>query len=169
MCLAAQKDGPGLAVALGCGLDAVGFEDLPHGGGRDLDPQGGQFAVDSPVVPAGIFLARRGTRAWMLRTVGGRPGRFGRDAFAWRRRSRSRCQRRTVSGDTIRRSWRSLGRDSRCSRAARNARSGRVRRGLSVWRCRMASWWRSVRISMSLSESLRGMRRMRVNTLVSAR
>jgi hypothetical protein len=50
MCLAAQKDGPGLAVALGCGLDAVGFEDLPHRGGRDLDPQGGQFAVGSPVV-----------------------------------------------------------------------------------------------------------------------
>jgi hypothetical protein len=33
----------------------------------------------------------------MLRTVRGRPGRFGRDALAWRRRRRSRCQRRTVS------------------------------------------------------------------------
>jgi hypothetical protein len=31
------------------------------------------------------------------RTVRGRPGRLGRDCSAWRRASRSRCQRRTVS------------------------------------------------------------------------
>lgn len=29
-----------------------------------------------------------------------------------------------------------------------------VSRGLSTWRCRTASWWRSVRISMSLSALL---------------
>ena len=34
----------------------------------------------------------------MERTVRGRPGRVLREAFAWRRLSRSRCRRRTVSG-----------------------------------------------------------------------
>ena len=34
----------------------------------------------------------------MERTVRGRPGRLGRDLAAWRRASRSRCQRSTVSG-----------------------------------------------------------------------
>jgi hypothetical protein len=29
-----------------------------------------------------------------------------------------------------------------------------VNTGLPVWRCRASSWWRSVRISMSLSRSL---------------
>ena len=37
------------------GLDAVGLEDLPDGGGCDLDGEGGEFAVDSPVAPAGVF------------------------------------------------------------------------------------------------------------------
>jgi hypothetical protein len=105
----------------------------------------------------------------MRRRVGGRPARFGRDALACWRRSRSRCQRRTVSGETIKCSCRSRARGSRWSRAARYARSGEVRRGLSVWRCRTASWWRSVRISMSLSVSLMGSSRMKANTLVSAR
>ena len=36
----------------------------------------------------------------MERTVRGRPGRLGRDLAAWRRASRSRCQRSTVSGRT---------------------------------------------------------------------
>jgi hypothetical protein len=54
-----------------------------------------------------LSFARRRTRAQMERTVRGRPGRFGRDAVAWRRASRSRCQRRTVSGRTCNRSLRS--------------------------------------------------------------
>ena len=55
VCLAVQESGPGEVVALGCGLDAVGFEDLPRGGGGDLDSQSGEFAVDSPVAPAWVF------------------------------------------------------------------------------------------------------------------
>jgi hypothetical protein len=46
----------------------------------------------------GFSRARRSTRTRTERTVGGRPGRFGRDRCAWRRAKRSRCQRRTVSG-----------------------------------------------------------------------
>jgi hypothetical protein len=52
--LAAQEGGPGEVVAVGRGRDVVGFEDLPDGGGRDLDSQGGEFAVDSSVAPTGV-------------------------------------------------------------------------------------------------------------------
>lgn len=45
--------------------------------------------------------ASRNTRAGTDRTVRSRPGRLGREAFAWRRRSSSRCQRSTVSRETI--------------------------------------------------------------------
>src|SRR6185437_126484 len=58
----------------------------------------------------GLSCATRRTRARMLRTVGRLPGRLGQDALAWRRRIRSRGQRRTVSGETIRWSCRRVGR-----------------------------------------------------------
>jgi hypothetical protein len=57
-------------------------------------------------------------------------------------------------GETIRGSCRSVGLGILWSSAARNARSGGVSRGLSTCRCRTASWWRSVRISMFLSALL---------------
>ena len=53
--LAAQKTGPGEAVTVGRGLDAVGLEDLPDSGRRDRDSQDGEFAMDSPVTPMGVF------------------------------------------------------------------------------------------------------------------
>lgn len=65
----------------------------------------------------------------MFRCVAGRPF-FGRDFFAQRRRSRSRCQRRTVSAVTNRRSpaRRALGnRPSSSAMIARSAQSGRGR------------------------------------------
>jgi hypothetical protein len=37
-------------------LDAVDLEDLPDGGGRDLESQDGDFAVESPVSPAGVVV-----------------------------------------------------------------------------------------------------------------
>jgi transcriptional regulator with XRE-family HTH domain len=43
VCLAAEEGGPGLAIALGRGLDPVGVEDFPDCGGGYLDPQGGQL------------------------------------------------------------------------------------------------------------------------------
>lgn len=61
----------------------------------------------------------------MARRVGGRPGRLRRDASA-RRRMRSRCHLRIVSGETIRCSCRSVGVGSRCRSAARSARSAVV-------------------------------------------
>lgn len=55
VCLAAEEGGPGLAVALGCGIDAVVLEDLPYRGGGYLDLEGGEFAVDSSLSPARVF------------------------------------------------------------------------------------------------------------------
>ncbi|ADI04288.1 hypothetical protein SBI_01167 [Streptomyces bingchenggensis BCW-1] len=40
---------------LGCGRDAVLFENAPHGGGGDLDTEGAEFAVHAPVAPAWIL------------------------------------------------------------------------------------------------------------------
>ncbi|MFC4010863.1 dihydrofolate reductase family protein [Nonomuraea purpurea] len=59
----------------------------------------------------------------MDRTVGGRPGRVGRQERTWRCFSRSRCQRRTVSGRTRSRSRRRTSRGNDVRSAARKARS----------------------------------------------
>ncbi|SFG79833.1 hypothetical protein SAMN02787118_12924 [Streptomyces mirabilis] len=73
----------------------------------------------------GFSRARRNTRARTGRTVRGRPGRFGLDACACRRLTRSRCQCSTVSGRTSSRHLRTTFRGSRYSTAAGNARSAR--------------------------------------------
>jgi hypothetical protein len=89
----------------------------------------------------GFSRTRRRTRTRMERTVGGRPGRVGFDMFACRCFMRLRCQRRTVSGWTIRRSRRNIPRGRGCSSAARNARSAGVKvtvRG-PRWRCGTAN------------------------------
>ena len=54
--LAAQKRRPGLAFSAGYGFDTGVLEDLPDRRRGDLDPKGGQFAVDAPVAPAGVFM-----------------------------------------------------------------------------------------------------------------
>jgi hypothetical protein len=55
VCLAAEEGGPGLAVALGRGLDPVALEDFPDRGGGELDAEGGQFAVDASVAPVRVL------------------------------------------------------------------------------------------------------------------
>lgn len=104
------------------------------------------------------------SQAWYYKWRGGDGTVRGRGPAACRLAIRSRCQRKVVSGETIRCSCLSLGRGSRCRRAASRARSAQVRRGLLVSRCRMASWWRRVRISMSLSVSLIGSSRKMILT-----
>lgn len=76
----------------------------------------------------GFSWTRRSTGLRMERTVGGRPGSFGLDWAACRHRTRSRCQRNTVSGRTGNRITPSASGARRCSNAARNARSGLVNR-----------------------------------------
>jgi hypothetical protein len=86
--------------------------------------------------PQDVFSrARRSTSRRMERTVRGRPGCLGRDLAAWRRASRSRCQRSTVSGRTSSRNRLSTSRGRACSRAARNARSPGQNRGRVVPSC----------------------------------
>ncbi len=80
----------------------------------------------------GFSRASRNTKSRMERTVRGLPERFGREAAAWRRAPRSRCQHNTVSGRTTNRIRRSTSGGSRCSNAARNARSPGANRTLSL-------------------------------------
>jgi len=70
------------------------------------------------------------------------------DRAAQRRRTMSRCQRRTVSGVTSRRSPRRRALGIRLRTAAIRARSAQFRcRRLGWRRCRTASWWRRIKIS----------------------
>ena len=70
------------------------------------------------------------------------PGCRGRDRWACRRATASRCQRSTVSGRTTRGSLLSTSLGSRCSSAASKARSPGVNHTLSgpSCRCRTESW-----------------------------
>jgi hypothetical protein len=131
--------GPGGVVTVWGGLDPVPLQDLPDGGGSDRDPEAGEFAVDATVTQGPVF-AGQAQHERLDAAAGGRPGRLLREIFAWRRRIRSRCQRRIVSGDTISCNFRSRIFGSRCRSAARNTRSVPVNRGVSIWRCKMASW-----------------------------
>jgi hypothetical protein len=56
LCLGVQEGCPGGVVAVRGGVDAVLVEDVPDGGGGDLDAEGGQFAVHAPVSPSRIFI-----------------------------------------------------------------------------------------------------------------
>jgi hypothetical protein len=141
--LGAQERGSGGAVPLRCGVDAVLLEDIPQGGGGDLDAEGGELAVDTPVPPTGVVVCEPEHQ------VRGRSGRLGRETLAWRWRSRSRCRRSSVSGEAINWSRRSCTRGRGCWSAARGARSGQVRCGLSICLCYTAGWWRSAKISAS--------------------
>jgi hypothetical protein len=84
----------------------------------------------------GCVPSRRSTRARTECTVCGRPGRQSREAAAWRRASRSRCHRSTVTGRISGRSLRSTSFGSWCSSAAMNARSPGWNRTFSfpIWR-----------------------------------
>ena len=151
--LGAQEGGPTAGAPIGCGIDALGLEDLPHSRGGNLETQSGEFAVDAAIAPGRVLLARRNTRARMERRVRGRPGRLFRETVAWRRLSRSRCQRRTVSGRTSRCSRRSAWRGNWARSAARKVRSAGVNLTFRSpsWRSRTVIGWRSARISASLS------------------
>ena len=92
----------------------------------------------------------------MVRRVAGLPVLPRLDLAAQRRRTMSRCQRRTVSGVTSSRSaWRrAFGiTASRVASSARSAQSRFGRRGCR--RCRTASWWRRIKISAVFHASSR--------------
>ena len=150
--LGAQEIGPGGETALGRRVDPGLVQDLPDDGSGDLHPEYQQLAMHPAIPHPGFSRTRRSTRTRIERTVRGRPGCRGRDRWARRRATASRCQRSTVSGRTTRCSRLSTCLGSRCSSAASNARSPVVNRTLSgpSCRCRSESWWRSARISASV-------------------
>lgn len=169
--LTAQERRPRTAGALGCRVNAGLLEDLPDGGGGDLDTQHEQFTVDAAVSQVGFSRARRRTSRRTDRIVGGRPALRGRERRVCRPAIKSRCQRRTVSGRTSSRTWPSTSRGNECSRAASHARSAHVNRTRSPCNCRSRTmiWCRSARISMSLSRSLIDSSRSRARVLVTPR
>lgn len=130
--LGPQERRPCAGCALGCRVDPGVLGDLPHRGGADLHPEDQQLAVHSPVPPGSGSHEPGAAPAfgWNARSAA-RPGRFGLDRAACRRRTRSRCQRNTVSGRTSNRIPRSASGVRRCSNAARNARPGPVNRTFS--------------------------------------
>ena len=99
--LRAQEVRPGGGGASGRGVDAGLVQDLPHRRRGDLHPEDEQFAVHAPVTPRRV-LRGPGAAPGADRAHGARPAaaRCGRDIAAWRRATRSRCQRSTVSGRT---------------------------------------------------------------------
>jgi len=142
-------------------------KDLPPGGGGDLDAEDKEFAVDAPVTPAGILPGQA-----QHQLADGTDGPDGRGE-TWPRGGVPEipvpAQQRVgwTSG------WNrpSMCRGSRCSRAARNARSAGENRGRVLPSCRSRTviWWRNAKISMSLSRSLTGSSRSNANTLVTLR
>ena len=128
MRLAAPEHWPAHAVAPGCGLDVVGLEDLPHGGAGDIDTEGGQLTVDSPVPSAGVLPGQpqdedldAAEGGWLAGPF--RPGLFG---VAATEQIAVPAEHRL--GETIQWSRASRERGSRCRTAARNARSDGVSR-----------------------------------------
>ena len=168
--LGAEEAGPGGGGALGCRVDPGVVEDLPHGGGGDLDAEDEEFAVDAPVAPARVLSCQAqyeqadgADGARQARATGAGSGRV---AAA----SRSRCQRSTVSGRISSRNRPSTSRGAVA--AGRPGTPGRWRsRGRVVPSCRSSTviWWRSARISASLSRSLTGSSRSNANTFLTPR
>ena len=56
--LGAQEGGPTGGAPIGCGIDALGLEDLPHGRGGNLETQSGEFAVDAAIAPGRVLLSQ---------------------------------------------------------------------------------------------------------------
>ena len=141
---------PARAGTPGRGVDAMPLQGLPDRRGCDGDAEPGQLAAIRRYPQCSLPAAMRSTRRTMWRWVGGRPGLFGFDLAAQRRRTISRCQRRIVPGvmNECSAPWRE--REMSVSSAANSARSVHVSLGrAAVCRCRTASWWRSRRISAS--------------------
>jgi hypothetical protein len=133
--LGVQELRPGEFESFGCWVDAVGFEDLPDGGGGNAVAESDEFAVDASVAPRRVLGRQAENEAADLEAVAGRPGR--RVGWVQWRAMRRRCHRSKVSGVTIQP-------DRRCRGSAAAMASSRVRspsliEGRSIWRRRTLS------------------------------
>ena len=167
-----RKSAQVVELRSGAGSDPGLVQDFPDGGSGDLYPEHQQLAVHPAVPSAGIFADQpqhqdadraHGTRPARARG----PGPLGVpacDQIAVPAEHGIRAHHQVQSLIST-----SLG--SRCSSAASNARSPGVNRALSgpSCRCKTESWWRSARISASLSRLLTGSSRSSANTFVTPR
>ena len=76
-CLGTQELGPGQARAPRGGVDAVLFEDSPHGGGSNAVTEADEFSGDSAVAPGGVVVGHFKDEA-TKRAGGGWPARRSR-------------------------------------------------------------------------------------------
>jgi hypothetical protein len=80
-------------------LDPVPAQNRPDGTGRDPEAKPDKLALDAPIAPGRILTrASRSTSSVMPPTFLGRP--TVRREYVQRRATSSRCQRRSVAGDT---------------------------------------------------------------------
>lgn len=159
----AQEVGPRAAGPLGRRADPGLPQDLP-------DREGGRPSRPAPAArrggagsPTWVFSRARCSTKARMEHGAGRPGHFGLDSAAWRRATRPRCQRSTVSGRTS--SPHSTPRGSRHNSTARKTRPPGLKRTFPIpsWRSSTDSRRRRTRISMSLPRSLIGRRRSTAN------
>jgi hypothetical protein len=128
--LGAQELGPGRTGPSRRGVDSGFGEDLPHRRGRNSDAKAGEFSMDSPVSPGRVLPGQAEDKTADVAS-GDRATRAARAGLGYpRRRSRSRCQRNTVSRVTSSRkpARRALGITP--TSAAISARSAQVNLGL---------------------------------------
>jgi hypothetical protein len=146
--LGAQELWPGRPGLSPGGIDAAGLRISQTVDVATLTPRPAISPWILRYSHSGFSQASRRTSAWMFRRVAGRPVLPRMDLAAQRRRRMSRCQRTIVSGVTSSRSLWRCALAITLSRAASSARSAQFsfgRRGCR--RCRMASWWRRIKIS----------------------
>jgi hypothetical protein len=96
-CAWAREFSPARSFAARCGVDAGPFQDRPHGAGRKLVAEAGNFALDPPITQIEFSDASCST-SWRSSGAVERPPVRRRRGWVQRRVTRSRCHRKIVAG-----------------------------------------------------------------------
>jgi hypothetical protein len=135
---------------LGVGSTPCRERNGPHARGAKPDADRRQLPMNAPISPGRVVLCQSRTRCTVPTGNAGRPER--RCGNVHRRRTRSRCQRRRVSGWTKKRPGRTN--DSSRLQPASTARSGGRSAGRETWRRNTETSCRSITTSMARSSCL---------------
>jgi hypothetical protein len=169
--LGVQEAGSGGGRALRCRVDPGLLQDLPHGGGGDLDARYEEFTVDAAIAPARILscqaqdqLADGADGAWPARASGAGAGCVAaREQVAMPAQHRVQSdQKPEPAGDVPREPAQQGGQE----RSAGGGNRGRV---VPSCRSRTVIWWRRTKISTSFSLSVIGSISSNANAFVTAR
>ncbi len=161
--LGAQEIGPCGGTALGCRVDPGIVQDLPDGGSGDLHPEHQQLAVH-PAIPPSWVVADQPQYQGADRAHGARSARSpARDQIAVPAHHGIRAHHQVQSLEHVPREPVQQRRQQRPVPGANRTLSG------PSCRCRTGSWWRSARISASLSWLLIGSSRSSANTFATLR